>query len=227
MNYLEGMAQINYLEPDIPPGLPKIEVPLVFATNKTLRGYGYLFNHPDQVDIEIVPWPAQGWRPVDQGTGNQGGTAEGTFEIWWEGEQMFGRNNAVADTYLLGWSRNPEQLNEIVSKAPVRDQVLLWHANYHPDGGQLFFPLDSQDFIIPLALPGDDIAPESFTAFHVSGGRGIYIHPNVWHEAVFPLQAPCSFYGRQGKVHARVSINFADEFSTLLTVPLDVKKAIA
>ena len=27
-------------------------------------------------------------------------------------------------------------------------RILLWHANYHPDGGQLFFPLDSE------AVPG-------------------------------------------------------------------------
>jgi hypothetical protein len=25
---------------------------------------------------------------------------------------------------------------------------LLWHANYHPDGGQLFFPLDREPFCL-------------------------------------------------------------------------------
>ncbi len=31
---------------------------------------------------------------------------------------------------------------------------LHWHMNNHPDGRQMFFPLDKRPFIIPAALPG-------------------------------------------------------------------------
>mgnify|MGYP001038506651 CR=1 FL=1 len=72
----------------------------------------------------------------------------------------------------------------------------------------------------PLALPGDDVKPADFVAFYVDGGQGLYIHPNVWHEAVFPLAARASFYDEQGKVHARVSCNIAAEFGVFLAVPL-------
>jgi hypothetical protein len=41
--------------------------------------------------------------------------------------------------------------------------------NYHPDGGQVFFPLDHRPFCIPLALPGDDITPEKFVCFRIDG----------------------------------------------------------
>ena len=99
-------------------------------------------------------------------------------------------------------------------------RVLLWHANYHPDGGQLFFPLNGEAFVCPLALPGDDVKPEDFVAFYVDGGKGLYIHPNIWHEAVFPLAGRASFYDEQGKVHARVSCNIAAEFGVFLSVPL-------
>ena len=98
--------------------------------------------------------------------------------------------------------------------------MLLWHANYHPDGGQLFFPLNGEAFVCPLALPGDDVRPGDFVAFHVDGGQGLYIHPNVWHEAVFPLAERAVFYDEQGKVHARVSCNIAAEFGVFLSVPL-------
>ena len=120
--------------------------------------------------------------------------------------------------YLLGWSRRPEEASRVRPREPGR--VLLWHANYHPDGGQLFFPLDGQPFVCPLALPGDDVRPEDFRAFLIEGGRGLYIHPDVWHEAVFPLGERGRFHDEQGAVHARVSVDFPREFGLLLSVPL-------
>ena len=79
-----------------------VELPLVRATSDTLSGYGRLVDDPAGGDIEIVPWPATGRRPVDPGTGNQGGLAEGIFEFWWTGEVLYGRNRAVDDQYLRG-----------------------------------------------------------------------------------------------------------------------------
>ena len=48
-----------------------------------------------------------------------------------------------------------------------RSRYLLWHCNYHPDGGQLFFPLEKRPFVVPLALPGDDVQPKDFVCFLV------------------------------------------------------------
>jgi ureidoglycolate hydrolase len=94
--------------------------------------------------------------------------------------------------------------------------MLLWHANYHPDGGQLFFPLNQRPFFVPLALPGDDVAPERFVCFRFDGRHGLYIHPNVWHDGVFALSGTQRFFDKQGAVHARVSVDFAREFGCLL-----------
>jgi len=98
--------------------------------------------------------------------------------------------------------------------APHR--MMLWHANYHPDGGQLFFPIDRQPFYAPLALPGDDVRPERFVCFRFDGRHGLYIHPDIWHEGVFGLAGTQRFFDRQGAVHARVSVDFAREFGCLL-----------
>ena len=52
------------------------------------------------------------------------------------------------------------------------------------------------------------------------GTLGLYIHPNIWHEGVFPLSPQATFHDEQGKVHARVSCNIAREFDVFLAIPL-------
>ncbi len=216
--------KIDYLNPDVPSKLPWVDIPLIKATPESLKGYGMLVEDCRDFPIEIVTWQAQGWRKVDLDTGNQGGTTSGTFDCWWSGDILYGKNQAVNDQYLFGWSTNPGQANiasiepESESKLPKR--VLLWHANYHPDSGQLFFPLEKTPFVVPLSLPGDDIKPEDFVAFYFEGICGLYIYPNVWHEGVFPLAEKASFYDEQGKVHARVSCNIAQEFGVFLNISL-------
>ena len=197
-----------------------IEIPLIKATSDSLKGYGYLIDSYEDTDIEIVTWPKQGWREIDKGTGNEAGATEGSFDTWWESSILYGKNNAVQHNsdyeedgkYILGYSGNPDNLikNEEY-KSPK--EMYIWHVNYHPDGGQLFFPTKPGPFISPLALPGDDIKIGDFKAFYFDGSKGLYIHPNIWHEGVFPTQEKSSFMGRQGKIHARVSIDLKKEFN--------------
>lgn len=136
------------------------ETPLVTASDDSLTGYGCLVSDPKAFPIEIVRWPAQGWRPVDGNSGDQGGITEGIFEFWWKGDTLYARNNAVGDSYLFAWSNWPEEAANIGPAKPRR-RALIWRANYHPDGGQLFYPLHGESFVVPLALPGDDVAPKS------------------------------------------------------------------
>ena len=205
------------------PSNNKIEIPLIEATNQNLKGYGYLVNDFDQCEIEIVTWPKQGWRNIEEGTGNEGGTTEGPFETWWEEGILYGRNTAVEHKgeydkdgrYLLGYSSDPDDFSyHLTNEDP--SQIYIWHVNYHPDGGQLFFHEGNKPFISPLALPGDDIQPDNFKAFYFDGSQGLYIHPNIWHEGVFPTKGRATFKGKQGKVHARVSIDLLKEFRSYL-----------
>lgn len=196
-----------------------VETPLVEATAASLEGYGRLIDDYDAAEIEIVTWPAPGWRPVDPGTGNEGGTTEGIFEFQWRGEVLHGRNRAVGGNYLIAWSRDPHQASETLAD-PERSRALVKHVNYHPDGGQLFFPRTRAPFIAPLALPGDDVRPEHFVAFYCDGTQGLYIHPGIWHAAVIPLDSSAEFLDKQGKVHARISCLLPEEFGVYLSVPL-------
>lgn len=211
---------IDFLHPGLPPGLARVSMPVVDATDETLHGYGRLVDDPAACSVEIVRWPQQGTRPIDADTGDQGGTTEGMFISEWRGDVLYGRNEAVGGHYILAFATAPEHAREDHDRPPRR--MLLWHANYHPDGGQLFFPLDlAQPFYVPLALPGDDVRPERFVCFRFDGMRGLYIHPNVWHEGVFGLAGTQRFFDRQGAVHARVSVEFAREFGCLLEAAID------
>ena len=212
------MPLIDYMNPNLPSGLSRVAMPVVNASVETLQGYGRLVDDPDECPIEIVRWPAQGKRPIDADSGNQGGTTEGTFVSEWRGDILYGRNEAVDGRYVLGYAQMPELAGNDHDHPPQR--VMLWHANYHPDGGQLFFPLDRRPFYVPLALPGDDLTPLRFVCFRCDGLQGLYIHPNIWHEGVFSLRGTQRFFDRQGKVHARVSVDFAREFGCLLEAPI-------
>ncbi len=209
----------DYLNPEIPAGLRRCRIPVVDATAENLEGYGILVSDPDAVEIQIVRWPAQGWRPVDPDCGDEGGTTEGIFISEWKGDVLYGRNAAVGGHYILGYATEPNESNQDHLRDP--ETLLLWHANYHPDGGQLFFPQVDKPYLAPLALPGDDVQPEDFVCFRLTGKQGLYIHPNVWHEGIFAIEGQHRFFDKQGAVHARVSVNFPKEFNCLLEVPLN------
>lgn len=211
-------SPIDYLNPGLSSGLRRVAMPVVQATSQTLEGYGRLVDDPAACQVEIVRWPARGSRPVDADTGDQGGTTEGVFVSEWKGDVLYGRNEAVDGHYVLAYAAEPAGAREDHDRPP--STMLLWHANYHPDGGQLFFPLDPRPFYVPLALPGDDITPERFVCFRFDGDRGLYIHPDIWHEGVFTLSGTQRFFDRQGAVHARVSVDFAREFGCLLEAPI-------
>ncbi len=211
-------APIDYLHPALPAGLARIAMPVVEATGDALAGYGRLVDDPGECPIEIVRWPARGTRPVDADTGDQGGTTEGVFVSEWQGDILYGRNEAVGGHYILAYAVPPEDAR--TDHAEPSRRMMLWHANYHPDGGQLFFPLDPGPFFVPLALPGDDVTPGRFVCFRFDGRRGLYIHPDVWHEGVFGLRGTQRFFDKQGAVHARVSVDFAREFGCLLEAPI-------
>ena len=153
------------------------------------------------------------------------GTTQGVFVSEWQGDVLYGRNEAVGGHYILAYAQVPEQADLTHRQPPQR--MLLWHANYHPDGGQLFYPVNGQSFVVPLALPGDDISPEKFVSFRCDGRRGLYIHPNIWHGALVPFDDQATFLDRQGRVHARVSVDFPKEFGCYLGVPTPERRGEA
>ena len=96
--------------------------------------------------------------------------------------------------------------------------------NYHPDGGQLFFPLENGPFIVPVVLPGDNLTPDKVVALWCDGSQGLYIHAGIWHEGVFLIGYQQRFLDRQVAVHARVSADIGKEFGVYLSCLLRADK---
>ena len=69
-----------------------IQIPIIKATDESLKGYGYLIDDYETSEVEIVTWPKQGWREIDEGTGNEAGYTQGSFDIWWDGNVLYGQN---------------------------------------------------------------------------------------------------------------------------------------
>ena len=90
------------------PSLPWHEVPLIRATDQSVKGYGCMVDDPASFEIAITRWPQQGWRPIDEGTGDEGGWVEGVFKGTWQGDVLYGENEAVGGHYVLGWSVDPQ-----------------------------------------------------------------------------------------------------------------------
>ena len=176
----------NFRNPELPSGLNIVDVPLVEATKESLEGYGLIVDDPEDFTVqkgtfEIVPWPVQGWRKLDPGTGDEAGTTEGDFELEWRGDYYHGRNLAIAttnNTYLGGLGTIPEKANH-TSSTGTGDEIYLWMSDYHPDGAQLFWTREKIPFVVCLGKSsfGDNITPQDMRAFYVPAGKGVYFHP--------------------------------------------------
>jgi ureidoglycolate lyase len=221
----------NFSNPTLPENLKVLEVPLQLATEESLKGYGNIINHreeytTDNKKFEITPWPVQGWRQLDPETGDEAGTTEGDFEVEWKADYFYGHNLAVStgnNYYLDGLANEPHVCSHDTMTGTGND-IYLWMSDYHPCGGQLFFPEISVPFVVNLGknTTGDDVVPEDMRAFYVPAGKGVYFHPSTWHNGVYtsPEHGKVTFLTRQSKVHARVSVSWAAEFNTILKVPL-------
>ena len=110
----------NYLNPCIPSGLKRVQIPIVDANDQTLSGYGCLVTDPDEVEIEIVRWNSLGKRLVDKDNGDDGGTIEGMFFCECKGDILYGRNDAVGTHYILDYGNEPEEASEFHSSEPER-----------------------------------------------------------------------------------------------------------
>ena len=194
-------------------------VPLLLATDAALAGYGRRVTDFAAAEVTIVTWPQGGWRAVVPGTGNEGGIVADAFVMERRGEVQHATNLAVGRSYVTGWYADPATASESREPADV-SRIYTHEANYHPDGGQVFFPRHGAAFVALLARPGDDVRPESFVAFLCDGSFGIHIDPGVWHQPVFPVARQASFDDKQGRVHACVAVNFVAEFGCYLEVPL-------
>ncbi len=208
----------DYLNPDIPANTTRVSIPIVDATAESLRGYGGLVESPDNFPIEIVRWPAKGWRPVDADSGNEAGTTEGIFTCEWRGDILFGRNEAVGGHYILGYGVEPRDGEKTITRCPggcssgtpiiIRMEV------------SSFSPSTSGRSSCRSRCPPTKSNPSTSSAFdfpetrdfistRMSGTKGSLLEPEL---SVFSTS--------KGRFMRRVSVDFPREFVCLLEVDL-------
>lgn len=205
--------------PSIASGVRVVDVPLVVADAESLRGFGRLVADFAGAEPTIVTWPQRGWRKIVDGTGNEGGWVEDRFLMERRGEVQLATNYAVGRSYVTGWFADPGTASG--HRAPNDTRRIFTHeANYHPDGGQIFFPRGRTPYVALLAKADDDVTPADFVAFWCDGSFGVHVDPGVWHQPMFPTVERAEFDDRQGRVHACVAVDFVSEFGCYLSVPL-------
>ena len=81
------------------------DVPLVRATAENLRGFGRPVRDFSTDKVDIVPWPAAGWRALVPGTGDEGGVVEDVFrnELDASGRVQLSVNVGLNRRYIIGW----------------------------------------------------------------------------------------------------------------------------
>lgn len=216
-----GVTRQEYLAPDVPVGLPWRDLPIVDGRDPSLADLLIVVDgDPRDFAVPIVPWPVGGSRPLDPGTGVGGGSTEGAFTCTWSGDRLLAANEAVNGDYVLGFACAPEHAGDAPRSSPP-EQILLWHVNHHPDGGQMFASLDGQPFLVPAIPIGDSPDLDRAVVASSDGTFAICLRPGVWHDGVYPLRGDGTFWTRQGSVHARVSADVAREFGCLLRIALD------
>lgn len=200
--------------------LKYLDVPIIIANKDNFKNYGNFVYDYQNENVEIVPWPLNGKRKLSHGTGTGGGIIEGEFKYVYKNDndgllKLFAQNLAIqnSDSYS----------NEYITGLVVdNSEILIREANYHPDGGQVFFPMEKKPFIALLALPTDDILPEHFVGFLFDGSCGCQIKPNIWHQPIYPLlnEKSMTLIGKQGAVHGCVCVDFIEEFNTVLRLKI-------
>ena len=214
-----GVSDEEYLAPEVPAGLPWRDLPVVDVHNPAVADLAVaVTDDPRTFPVPIVAWPIEGGRALDPGTGVGGGLVQGRFSCRWDGARLPASNEAVGGRYVIGFATAPEHADEPFS-GPA-EQILLWHVNHHPDGGQLFASLDGRPFLVPAIPPGSDPDLDRAVAIRSDGSVAVCLLPEVWHDGVYPESGDGEFLTRQGAVHARISASVAQEFGCLLRVPL-------
>ena len=192
------------------------QVPLVLANNTTLKGYGHLVQDFDTEEVEITTWPQMpGRRPLRPGTGRGGGV--------WEHDLLYVTKNKHLAVGLMPINDPTNVFARIPDAAAAnRDFAFVRKLNYHPDGGQVFYPKDpGTAFVMLLALPGDQVKLEDIVAFYFDGTCGLQIHADVWHAFTLPAtESRAVFRNKQGRVLAIVDLDTVEEFGKFLQVPL-------
>jgi hypothetical protein len=174
----------------------RVELPLIRASEETLRGLAEIVHDFDAVTVIQRQWPKR-TRPVSAGTG-YGSVTQGDFDFQWKDNYCYAQNAAVGGDYIV--------CRKDANICYTRE------ANYHPDGGQIVCPkVPGTKFIMVLAPPNENVQASDFKAYYFDGTFGLQILPDVWHQPLIPIDTLGTYRNKQGSIHACVVYDSLEE----------------
>jgi ureidoglycolate lyase len=79
----------------------------------------------------------------------------------------------------------------IFRSKPLETPVLTM-VERHPLSSQAFIPLQTRDWLVAVAPPGE-FDPHALTVFRATGAQGVNYHRGVWHHFLLPLEPDSLF----------------------------------
>lgn len=105
-----------------------------------------------------------------------------------------GKGRRYPDLARMDLSPEGRAAVSLMACVPEATPVPLRLMERHPNGNQVFMPLNNQRYIVVVAPPGSAPSADSLRAFLCNGDQGINYHRGVWHHPMIALDKPCLFF---------------------------------
>jgi ureidoglycolate lyase len=105
-----------------------------------------------------------------------------------------GKGRRYPDLARMDLSPDGRAAVSLMTCVPEATPVALRLMERHPNGNQVFMPLDNQRYIVVVAPPGSAPVADSLRAFLCNRDQGINYHRGVWHHPMIALDKPCAFF---------------------------------
>ena len=85
---MSGHADYKLFQYNIPENITIYNVPVVNATDETIKGFGEFVYNFNKSNVINVVWPKKEGRPLDNNTGDQALPTEGLFDFYYENKNV-------------------------------------------------------------------------------------------------------------------------------------------
>jgi ureidoglycolate hydrolase len=207
----------------IPKDINIYNVPIVQANEENIKDYGRFVKDFENEKVINVQWPKEKklilkdgkyryTREIDKLTGLEALPTHGVFNSYYDNNYFYSENTSV------------ENGKYIIGVRPENEKDLCFYTseiNLHECGGQVIMNINKEPFLLLLSKADDFIKPQDCILFYFDGTLGFQIYPKIFHQPMYPLVKPLVNVvskNKQCSVHSCVTVNFLEEFNTLLKI---------
>tara|TARA_B100001094_G_C18186434_1_gene804095 strand:- start:222 stop:914 length:693 start_codon:yes stop_codon:yes gene_type:complete len=225
---MSGHYNYSKFENTIPNYIKIYDIPIVIANSNNIKDYGRFVNDFENEQVINIPWTREKklifkngeyryTRELDKNSGKEALPTHGIFKSYYDDNYFYSENTSVDNgKYIIGVKPKNEKNNYFYTS----------EMNYHDCGGQVIMNKNKEPFLLLLSKADDFIKPEDSILFYFDGTLGFQIYPKIWHQPMYPLTIKNKniiAYNKQCSVHSSCTVNFVQEFNTILRINMDYK----